>query len=101
VSIGSVIVAIIIAVIAAASCEAQAAPIGSIPGTKGASFTLFDSLGICVAPAKHANWATVDRSTVVAGCWKQAPDPDAITIVFLDGDAVLIPKSAIKPIEGL
>lgn len=67
---------------------------GTIEGRNGARFELFSAKKVCVGPAFDALWIPADKEPV-PGCWRFRDD-DSIQIVFLDGDAMLLPTAAIK-----
>lgn len=68
--------------------------LGTIEGRNGARFELFSAKKVCVGPAFDALWIPADKEPV-PGCWRFRDD-DSIQIVFLDGDALLLPTAAIK-----
>lgn len=73
---------------------AYAGHVGTVEGPYG-RIDLFDDLGVCLAPAKRAEFVD-PKGRIVPGCWKISPGADLVSVVFLDGDISLVPIGAIK-----
>lgn len=76
---------------------ALAALFGIANLTDGGRIEFHSSAGICTGQASHAVYVAKSGVTV-AGCWTYQAEPTpALVVWFVDGDAVRVPLSSIRP----
>jgi hypothetical protein len=89
--------ACVLALFAAFSAHAEV--VGIVQLSAGASLRLHSEPGICVGPARKAEYVPLHKPVIV-GCWVLRPD-DTITVAFLDGDAGVVPVAAVRKPEPM
>lgn len=80
---------------AIAACAAMAEPVAVVTAQSGASITLTDERGPCVAEARLAIWRSPDGAARVDGCYLIVP-PAGVIVSFLDGERADIPIASLK-----
>lgn len=80
-----------------APLAALPAPVEVAASPDGMSLTLHDDVGPCVNGAKIVIWQSADKRKAVPGCYLIVGD--VVSIGFLDGDSVQLPRAIFRRVK--